>query len=568
VTRTTREVQNKLLNNPLSDEEFTALFKCSVPKLIFNIILLILGIILVTISVVALILDWAFYVSLITVTIGLWWIGRFSLKPTKIREKQPYIPTKKSLREPRLTSTEINTVTTRSFPASRLIAGVTMLVMSIIYSNVYGLGMGENNVGNWFTLNGLTLWYPLGGIPFIAGFGLIFYFIISKKWIRFSRSEHLFVIEEFAFAPLITEIPRKEVRAIQFINNYSGSKYLWIIILGMQIVWVLVDGFSFLLNPFAFGNGIFAGIAYVITGIIQFVLLIYLLISRETELLIITNEKRYQLVFSPPGSKGKIQNAILNLFEMVPEVSRNGEQTQFNDIKLQSAQIREYSNIIAGIFFIILACISITFRFYAGDAFRMILFLSGIYLLVKGFKHDFLSKKAQMRLGYDGMRIYFHRKSFWMHESNRIDATSGEFKIVIRPVRLQFFDIILMIAIPFIIGITLAGFYRFVPMESTVWYIGVGYIIISSILLTIVTHILIHPLTSLIIKTPSIQTVINFPSITTSDAEPGRGRGKGVVGSIFENYIDIWRNQKKTVILRMIMILGALLLGIVYSLFV
>jgi len=156
----------------------------------------------------------------------------------------------------------------------------------------------------------------------------------------------------------------------------------------------------------------------------------------------------------------------------------------------------------------------------------------------------------------DDSRIYIHRNTRRLHDSIRVNAGPNEFKMEIQPVGVQVFDLVIMVGIPAFIGITLAGFFRFVPPESMVWPIGFVYVLISAVVLLIVAHLTIHPQLSVVVNSPSVQTVINLPGLSIH----------GTNTPILTNYSGLWKGSKRTVLIRVSFIMLGVIIGVLYAL--
>ena len=113
----------------------------------------------------------------------------------------------------------------------------------------------------------------------------------------------------------------------------TGPKYVWVFLLGPQIVWLLTDGFHYLTNPFTFGYGFQTGWAYVITAFVQIAILIILLLKTQTFLELVSDTKRYELQMALPFRKPKIRGAIEEVFDL-PAVTQ--EQKKFNQFNLEN----------------------------------------------------------------------------------------------------------------------------------------------------------------------------------------------------------------------------------------
>lgn len=480
----------------------------SIKKKKINILLLIIGIILITISILLLIFDRSIFEILIFSILGSWLAGRFSIHPKNIKESQPYIPKRLPPKD-----YKIQEVSFTSFQKSRLNGAFSLITLSIFFLIIYGAGFEENQVGTWFTLNGFSLWYPLGVFPLAIGIGLLIYVIISTRKISISKTSDLFIIEEKSIIPIITEIPIRDVCAVELSNNYSGPKFLWIFTLGIQIVLLAIDGAHFLFNPFAFGYGILAGIAYLFTALYLFIVLVYLLFKHQTYLHIVTLEKRYELMFSLSHSKKDLIEQLEKMFGLQSDQNYQ-ENLQISNNLRGIEKLKQSINIIAGIIFVLFSIISLIFRFYTGEIYRVLLMLFGIYLIIKGVKEDIVPSGKSIHLLKNQNQILLRKESRnWFYRILRVECKPDQLKISSKPMRLNSFDIGLMIILPGFAGLSVYGFFKFVPLSSIIWWEGVVNIIISIFLLAIIAYIDISPIPTIGIDTPALKTDLSMRSL-------------------------------------------------------
>lgn len=487
----------------MSESSLEYLLSISQKKRRQNVLLLIIGVILVIIAIISLIFDWPFYIIFPSSIIGSGLIGRFSSDPRNIRDAQPYRPKRYPIK-----SDIIQSIKFRSFQKSRLIASLALIGLSMFFLLIYGAGFGENQIGTWFTLNGFSLWYPLGVIPLAIGIGLIIYVLTSTRTIKLSKTSDLYIIEEKSLIPVVTEIPIREVCAVDLSKSYTGPKFIWIFTLGIQIVLLTIDGAHFLFNPFAFGYGIVSGIAYLFTATYLFIILIYLLFKHQTYLHIVTNEKRYELMFSLPKSKRSLMEQIEMLFKL-ESVTDYQEISRISNNLRGNKKVNQFVNIIVGGFFIFLAAISLIFRFYTGEIYRTLLILFGMYLIIKGIKEDIIPSGKSIHLLQNQTHISMKKESQnWFYRTLKVDCKPDQLNFYEKAIKLNCFDVGLMIILPGFAGLTLAGFFRFVPFNSSVWLEGIGYTILSILLMSLIAYLFINPVPTLSINTPALKTDI------------------------------------------------------------
>ncbi|MHA1793644.1 MAG: hypothetical protein ACTSVI_13445 [Promethearchaeota archaeon] len=271
-----------------------------------------------------------------------------------------------------------------SFPISRFVAGSMLFFLSIASLAVYGISYGHlNEQGTWLVLGGGSLFFPTGLIPMILGIGLLVFCAFSFMKIKFDREGDKLTISELRFPrAMITEIDMKDIETIELSNRYTGPKYIWSVILMISIVYLYIDGFSFLLNTVATEGGVITGIAYLLSATVQLIALLLLLFNSQYMLRIISKDKIYELQFYPVTWKF-LKRTNLN-FMLFPS-----EKKKYNGISMDKIRQRsDFKKLLTGIFFVFIGIVSRIYYMYAGEIYRFGLFIAGIILIVEGIKAD------------------------------------------------------------------------------------------------------------------------------------------------------------------------------------
>ncbi|QEE17930.1 hypothetical protein DSAG12_03768 [Promethearchaeum syntrophicum] len=408
---------------------------------------------------------------------------------------------------------EIDMVKFRSFAKSRFIAAILMIGMATINISVFGTDIDtENHIGSWFFLGGPSMFFPMSAFMLLVGIGLLIYSIFSSVNIIFSKSKNFYFIEEFRFPmPWMTEIPRDEVISARLTNAKTGPKYFWIILMSLNLILCFTDGFHFLLNPYAFGAGLLVGKFYILTGFVHLLALCILLLKHQTLLEIVTKEKIYEINFNLPAVKNPdLVEAISNCFDL----NVTGE----NESILKQTQIKDWRNLIIGLIFLITAIISVvTFRF-AGDPLRIVLYIFGFILVVKGIKEDFSTSKNGFKIlkSNENQELIVKKNWLWfksIYKFNKIDH-----KFEFRLSKLNFFDILLMIFVPFVVGLDISGVLYFNPWTSPnmIW-MNIMHIFGDSLLLIFTLNVIIRPVNVLFLKNQFFNYEYNIPGILSSE---------------------------------------------------
>ncbi len=524
----------------LSKEELDLLKQQSPKKSVLRWILFVLGIILFIISILFFVLEGtvdSFVIEMtyddevrplnlsvffgsILITISLILISQVLMNTNNYSENSFHITKWSSKRESllykskekRLVS-EVDHIKFRSFAKSRFIAAILMIGMAAINISVFGTDIDtENHIGSWFFLGGPSMFYPMSAFMLLVGVGLLIYSLFSSVNIVFSKSENFYFIEEYRFPmPWMTEIPRDEVISARLTNAKTGPKYFWIILMSLNLILCFTDGFHFLLNPYAFGAGLLVGKFYVLTGFVHLTALCLLLLKHQTLLEIVTKEKRYEINFNLPEVKSPdLVEAIANCFDLIVlgEIDSNLKQTK----------VKDWRNLITGLIFLITGIVSVvTFRF-AGDPLRIVLYIFGFMLVVKGFKEDFSSSKNGFKISKsnENQELFIQKNWFWFKSVYKFNKSDCNYEF--RLGKLNFFDILMIIFVPLVVGLDISGALYFIPGSTPdlIW-MKLLHIFGDSILLILTLNVIIRPVNALLIKNEFLNYEYPIPGTLSTE---------------------------------------------------
>lgn len=582
----------------LSEEEFQKMSKPMMRKLVFRWFILLFGLAVLVAAVIAFIDEWYFSIFEFTIqyegedrkvnasiilpilmtTIGLWIVSRFSMNINMFRENTTYIPHLSKIREPLIhhteTTEEVDFLKFRSFASSRLILAFFSIILAGYNIFFYGFDLTTESLrGNWFVLGGPTLFYPLSVLPLVVAIGLVFYTLFSSAIITISKTPHLYRVEEYRFlAPWMTEIPRDQVRGIKMTNSHTGPKYAWIFVLGIHIIWCYVEGFHFLLNPFTFGYGWAAGWSYIATATVQLIVLLTLILKTQTLLEIITATKRYELQYAPPAIMPNVRGSIESFFG-IPALTEHQimynryEQAHFNQLpsfQMKRPLIKDYTNIGTGALFIGVALIGNLLNLYAGDPLRLVLYLFGLTLLIKGWKNDFSSPRNRWQLKYDpkSQSLTLRKEWMWYNTAFRmLECQQDDYHFEFRLNSLNFFEVLIGIVPPLMIGWTMGAYFRFVPVDTLSWWIGLFSVLLSLFLIFMVFVVICNPQNTLMIHTKSIQNEMPFPG-TLLESQYEEFQRNGVFGRLFFRWRFVIQHQKSSFFIRLFSVLFFTTMGV------
>ncbi|TFH30502.1 MAG: hypothetical protein E4G98_01940 [Promethearchaeota archaeon] len=584
-----QQVDNKPLITVLSDAEIKTLSEKSAIKSKFRWLFLGLGLALFIIAILFYVLAWTvegFVIEMtydhetfglnlsivfgsLLLTLSLLLMSQVWGDTSKYRENSFFIP---KLMVPRETPkfkkkqtdrkyNEIDHVQFRHFATSRFIAAVLILVMASINMSVFGTAIDEeNHIGSWFFLGGPSMFSPMSAFMFLVAIGLLFYTVFSIASIRFTSTEHFYLIEEYRMLmPWMTEVPKDKIQAIRITNAKTGPKYFWIILAAFNLILCFTDGTFFLTNPFAFGAGLIVGRFYIMTGIVHLVAICILLFKHQYMLEIVTEEKRYELYFSPPKSN-LVKDGIESVFNLENRKEKSSELALLN-----KTQLTDWQNLVTGVGFILFAIISHILYRGAGNPLRIVLYIFGFILIVRGIKEDFTKK--------DGLNIYHNkenstlsiRKKFcWFESAYRFEkCTEENFKIDFRLRKLDFFDILMGLSFGIVLGLDFGTFGYFVPIDSLAAGMKIFHTILVFLLLIYMIALLIKPTNKLMLNIEDLHYEFPIPGIVTH-SQAKLTENMNPFQNIFYRWKDVLKNQQNAFVYRVLLIIEAFLLGLYF----
>ena len=524
----------------LSKEELKLLKQQSPKKRVLRWVLFVLGIVMFIISILFFVLEGtvdsfviemtydnevrplnlSVFFGAILITLSLILISQVLMNTNNYSENSFHLPKWSSKRESLLYKSkekrlvnEVDQIKFRSFAKSRFIAAILMIGMAAINISVFGTDIDtENHIGSWFFLGGPSMFFPMSAFMLLVGVGLLIYSLFSTVNIVFSKSENFYFVEEYRFPmPWITEIPRDEVISARLTNAKTGGKYFWIILMSLNLVLCFTDGFHFLLSPYSFGAGLLVGKFYILTGFVHLIALCILLLKHQTLLEIVTKEKRYEINFNIPAVKSPdLVEMIKNCFDL----NVSGDV----DSNLMQTEVKDWRNLITGLIFLITGIVSVvTFRF-AGDPLRIVLYIFGFMLIVKGFKEDFSASKNGFKIlkSNENQELIVQKNWLWFKSAYKFNKS--DYKYEFRLGKINFFDILMIIFIPLVVGLDISGALYFIPGSTPdlIW-MKILHIFGDSILLILTLNVIIRPMNVLFIKNEFLSYEYPIPGILSTE---------------------------------------------------
>ncbi|MHA1717475.1 MAG: hypothetical protein ACTSXP_17680 [Promethearchaeota archaeon] len=420
-----------------------------------------------------------------------------------------------------------------SFPIHRLISGILLTLVGLASLVIFGYGYGHDNetkpLGAWLFLGGLSSFYPTGFLPLVVGSVLLivclFSFVKIKVSVKVIGGIKDLVITEMRFPRAMSEeIPIKEIQAMQLTNRKTGAKYFYLILFMPSVVFLFIDGLSFLLNPNTFGNGWLIGWAYVISGSVQLISMMMLVWNSNFNLEIITKNRIYMLQYYPINLRSWF-NSRLDFF-LEPHsrslaannagdcgrdtVKGNGIENKIAGIhpsyEVAVKQRSDFKRVCAGIFLTFLGIISRVEYMYAGEVLRFVLLIAGIIVFVEGVKADIFLFARRLRVIYLTNGGYFLKDVGILYKTHlyisvipgmRISSPEDLVKklSLIQPRKLMFLDHLVAVVICVVMGLELSPYFIFTPVipSDAISYLFREKISLDLLIIVILFFLMIDP---------------------------------------------------------------------------
>lgn len=294
-----------------------------------------------------------------------------------------------------------------NLPTSRVIISIIMIVHAIIHLFIFGATFTEFNPrGNWLVLGGPALFFPLSAIPLLVGMGLLLYVGYSGTRTALDvRGNHLVINEQRIITKRTksVQVDLNQVNATRMTDKPPVWRLGWWILLGIHAWYCLAMGIHLLSDPNVFGMGVWDGLVFLITGIIQLAITLVLSLSRELTVSLHSSGTVVEFTLKPwrglQGSQAREFLAeILNLPTPEEEVLVPSTHTPLEVLQ----------RVIPAVFLITMGVLAEFFQFYMASYGRYIFIIGGAILLCQYLR----VQAGQVRL----TRTTFDRTKSWTQD--------------------------------------------------------------------------------------------------------------------------------------------------------
>ena len=365
--------------------------------------------------------------------------SKFYITPYYLRENSLTIKRMRDYRE-----SVDKFVNFNSFAITRLLAALTLILNGVISYRIFGDDVGhEVEFGSAIFLGGPS-WFYVTGLPMlITGMSLLIYTILSPFRCICSKSKNFFFFYEvrLGFAWL-TEIPKKEIEVYRYQNNHTGPKLVWVILFLPFIVLQLMTAIPLFSAERAGPEFVLSSI-FLILSVLDIIALVFLVFFQQNYFEIATEEKLYEMWFSPikwrrPSQFKEEFGIFLECTPELRDMKENSNNSLFSEVDASNFQL---FNLLFGSFLIIIAIIMLTQMVLFGPLVWWIALMYGIMLVIKGFFYDF-SKKGGDTIQFSEDSKKFRFKRIFSYKFQFVAANNVKSVSVRKWYRkLDFFDI-------------------------------------------------------------------------------------------------------------------------------
>jgi hypothetical protein len=404
---------------------------------------------------------------------------------------------------------------------------VLILGFFAIYTyNTYGLRTSvQFPEGAWMVLGGFSLFFPTSLLLLPFTFWLLLCTISSLKRIKFTQKEKKIEIEEHSLLIFRknVSISQDEIQSVSIDSGSIGTKWLWVCFYGTHMFLTITDGVHLLTDPYVFGLGFANGWILVISGILDFIVLLLLLIPNECLVKISTKTDVIMLKFSAIRNKNKKIKEIAALFGISARLSpeKIQDETQENLENNVKGKPILPTSLILGVLLILIGLISQMLRIYAGTALLLIFYFFGIMLILKGIKVDPVIRPMN--------QDKFRSKEMLIVKTNSL-LTEKYYSIRLKSIDEEISDFgaypldsftgSLLILLPFLIGLTLSAWFRFIPTDVNLIGYSVLYVVLSAIILVGIVLYILQPTHKLRIQSNTEQISVNLNAFHAPSNKP------------------------------------------------
>lgn len=386
-----------------------------------------------------------------------------------------------------------------------LIAAAIIILYSFFTWRYFGLTIDEiMERGTFFALGAFSPFYYLAVPPLLTAVIILLYSIISARKVTLSASDDTFTVKEKSIVTLDRAIKRNKIQIVSYKTGYPGAKYLWVIILGIHMSLVFMDGLSLLTNPSTFDLGIPQALYYTAGGFVDLAAMLVIILPGEHCLEFRTRKDLYKMRFFPVNNQLSIsvylsqtltgeETEQINLFNRRPE----HEVAKKHDMSSAWETLNQHFTIITGGIFIVLGIVSFALKFYMGSMLCIVSVLLGILIVLEELKDLPLTKNqkdstlVKRIIGNgeqsDEFKTEIRKEAAFGISNLWTDVGDPRSKIEPQFRKPNAFTPVLWMLFTFLSGWTISAWFRFLPSTSvSIWFsiVEVLFFLFTMILIT------------------------------------------------------------------------------------
>jgi len=278
-----------------------------------------------------------------------------------------------------------------SLRVSRLFAALFLLILGFLdlFILTGKISHHQPPYGNAVFLGGPSFYYVVAFFPHAFGLGFLLYVFFKSHRVNIASSENYLYYNEFTKTSFINaDIPKTEIEAVSYQNNYVGINYLWLLLLVPFLVITAINGVYLLRAPLL--ETPIQGILLVTTSILELPALFYVLLKPSNFLKITTKKNYYESWFVP-------YNVDLREIPLPKPAGKAKKNSEFMTSHNISPTHRSYIGLVLGLIFLISGLLMLTLYYIIGifgHLYTMVSILFGTMLIVRAIMNDFSDKNG------------------------------------------------------------------------------------------------------------------------------------------------------------------------------
>jgi hypothetical protein len=399
--------------------------------------------------------------------------------------------------------------------------------------------------GTWLVLGGFSLFYPTGGFMLAFVLVLTIGFVFNLKQVTLASglagAIPTIIIQEkmWGLIPLTTNVESTAIKFVKLETGRFGNKLIWVFILGSHAVYLLNDGLHLILSPVLFGYGSENATILIITGIVDIIMLLIIVLPGENHLELHTENEFHVLSFHLSRNRYAMQQAILGMFGSKIQQQPENKKTFTSTPSALSNKL-----IVYGLLFWSIALMARIFDIYAGSPLRLVLYFTGWACVFYGMKFRLSKKESWQIFMPESKQLEFHihaiaaQTHLIMKGSNEAD---GNMKL--ETAHLPSMIMIGLLGLFLFMGWTHAAWIRFTWCVSSMLGYTLLFLFVDAIVSFFLLDLVFETSLSVSVPAPSPQNPLKIPQLNIGNIKNVLQEEDGSDSHISYRFWIRWKNN-------------------------